>query len=99
MMTIETFHRSLADPAPPAELDLALQALWWASKGDWDRAHGCAQRREGDPACDWVHAYLHRVEGDLANAGYWYRRARQPAATIPLQDEWSAIAARLLSRD
>jgi hypothetical protein len=77
--------------------NLALQALWWAGKGDWERAHQCAQQQEGDPACDWVHAYLHRVEGDLGNAGYWYRRAGKPAATGPLAAEWDAIAATLLA--
>jgi hypothetical protein len=95
-MTAEAFRRTLSDPAAPGGLGLALQALWWAGKGDWDRAHGCAQHGEGDPACDWVHAYLHRAEGDLANAGYWYRHAGQPVATGPLQDEWDAIAAALL---
>lgn len=99
MMTLDAFRRSFSGAAPPAGLHLALQALWWAGKGDWDRAHGCAQQREGDPACDWVHAYLHRVEGDRVNAGYWYRRAEQPVATMPLQEEWTAIATRLLLRN
>ena len=95
-MTVEAFRRTLPDPAPPGGLGLALQALWWAGKGDWGRAHGCAQQGEGDPACDWAHAYLHRAEGDLANASYWYRRAGRLVATGPLQDEWDAIAAALL---
>lgn len=97
MMTKEAFQHSLSDAAPPAELDLALQALWWAGKGDWNRAHGCAQQQEGDPRCDYVHAYLHREEGDLGNARYWYRRAGQDFPSVPLQEEWAAIAARLLS--
>jgi hypothetical protein len=97
MMTKEAFQHSLADAAPPAGLDLALQALWWAGKGDWSRAHGCAQQQEGNPRCDQVHAYLHREEGDLGNAGYWYRRAGQDFPTVSLQEEWAAIAARLLS--
>ena len=59
--------------APPASLHLALKALWWDAKGDWNKAHECAQGDEGDPSCDWVHAYLHRKEGDASNAGYWYR--------------------------
>lgn len=96
-MTFDDFNRSLSEAAPPAGLDIAQQALWWAGKDDWDRAHGCAQQREGDPRCDHVHAYLHRREGDLSNAGYWYRRARQPVATMPLRDEWAAIATRLLA--
>ena len=97
-MTIEAFQRSLSGTTPPQGIDLALQALWWAGRGDWNRAHQCAQQQEGDPGCDWVHAYLHRQEGDLSNAGYWYRRAGQKVATVPLQDEWVAISTRLLSR-
>ena len=95
-MTLDMFRQSLAADQPPAD-ELALQALWWAGKGDWDRAHGCAQQREGDPSCDWVHAYLHRVEGDLGNAGYWYRRAGKPVANGPLPAEWDTIAAALLA--
>ena len=98
MMTFETFRDSLAGAVPPEELDLALQALWWAGKGDWSQAHAAAQQQEGDPGCDWVHAYLHRQEGDLANARYWYRRARQPVAAVGLEAEWTTIAAGLLTR-
>ena len=101
MTTVEAFRRTLSDAGPPEGLGLALQALWWAGKGDWARAHGCAQQGEGDPACDWVHAHLHRAEGDLANAGYWYRRAgrRPPVATdAPLEGEWEAVVAALLLR-
>ncbi len=97
-MTLEEFRRSLPGTSPPGQPDLAVQALWWAGRGDWERAHGCAQQREGDPSCDWVHAYLHRQEGDLANAGYWYRRAGQTVPTMPLDEEWAAIATRLLAR-
>jgi len=81
-------------PEPPPD-DKALQALWWAERGDWDRAHECAQADEGGPA-DWVHAYLHRVEGDLGNAGYWYARAGKPPATGAFETEWGEIAAALL---
>ena len=98
MTTVEAFRRSLSDAGPPAESDPALQALWWAGKGDWEAAHDRVQRCEGDPDCDLVHAYLHRVEGDPANASYWYRRAGRRAATVPLQEEWADIAAYLLSR-
>ncbi len=99
MMIWEAFQRSLSDATPPDELDLALQALWWASKGEWDRAHGCAQQNGADSSCDHVHAYLHRLEGDLANARYWYGRAGQPFPTIPLHEEWEAIAMLLLSSE
>ncbi len=95
-MSIEAFQTSLSEASPPANADLAVQALWWAGRGDWDRAHGCVQQHEGDPACDLVHAYLHRQEGDLANAGYWYRRAGRAVPATPLQDEWIALATELL---
>ena len=94
---LDGFRRCLGDPTPPDALPLAVQALWWAGKHDWTRAHNCAQADEGDPACDWVHAHLHRVEGDMENAGYWYHRAGKPVATGPLEDEWAAIAMALLS--
>ena len=95
-MKLPDFESSLSMAAPPAELSLALQALWWDAKGDWKSAHECAQADEGNPDCDWVHAYLHRKEGDAANAGYWYRRVSKPAATNALADEWRAIATALI---
>lgn len=96
-MEIKAFQDSLSQPDPPPGLNLALQALWWDRKGDWDRAHECAQADEGDPNAAWVHAYLHRKEGDPANAAYWYRRAGQPIAGGALDGEWAAIAASLLA--
>ena len=96
-MDLQGFKASLAQPGPPAGTDGALDALWWDASGDWDKAHQCAQAQD-DAAGAWVHAYLHRREGDQSNAGYWYRRAGQPAATGPLDTEWQAIAAALLAR-
>lgn len=78
----------------PAGLDPARTGLWWAARGGWDQAHEAVQATPG-AASDWVHAYLHRVEGDLENAAYWYRRAGRPVATGPLDAEWDAIAAVL----
>jgi hypothetical protein len=72
-----------------------LAALWWAGKGDWNKAHEIAQDDNGADAA-WVHAYLHRVEGDLGNAGYWYRQAGQPVTTGSLETEWERIATALL---
>jgi hypothetical protein len=95
-MTLEQFRASLDAAAPPAGLDPALRALWWAGRDDWARAHGCAQEREGEARCDWVHAHLHRLEGDAANAGYWYRRAGRPVASGAAAAEWTAIATELL---
>jgi hypothetical protein len=96
MTTIDAFESSLSQPVPPETLDLALQALWWAGKGDWDRAHACVQKAEGTPRCDHAHAFLHCQEGDLDNALYWYRRAGQPVPTESLAAEWRAITVRLL---
>ena len=78
----------------PAGLDIARTALWHAAHDDWDRAHEAAQSGT-DQAADWVHAYLHRVEGDLDNARYWYARAGKPAYHGPLEAEWDAIATQL----
>ena len=96
-MTLDEFRSSLKATAPPAELPPVLQALWHDGRGDWNAAHEVAQDVP-DPDGAWVHAYLHRKEGDLSNAAYWYRRARRPAAEGKLQDEWEAIVRAFLSR-
>ncbi|MBR0752667.1 hypothetical protein JQ604_10770 [Bradyrhizobium jicamae] len=89
------FRASLAEAAPDTTLSPQLRALWWAAKGDWDQAHKIVQD-EDDANSAWVHAYLHRVEGDLGNAGYWYRRAGQPVAKDTLEAEWERIVSALL---
>ena len=94
-MKFSEFELSLDKNAPPSSLHLALQALWWDAKGDWNKAHECAQADEGDPSCDWVHAYLHRKEGDASNARYWYGQAGKPGAATALAEEWYAIAKAL----
>ena len=94
-MTPAAFNASLAKAAPPAGLSPALTALWWAGKGAWDKAHDIVMSGEGAD-CAWVHAYLHRVEGDRDNARYWYRQARREPASGDLAVEWTAIAAALL---
>jgi len=96
-MTLAEFKASLQQPNPPADLSRALLALWQAGKGDWHASHDTTQA-PGDPDVDWVHAYLHREEGDLSNAGYWYRRAGRPQTTQPLPEEWDAIATTLLQQ-
>ena len=93
-MEVGAFRATLAEVAPPAELGLAAQALWWDARGDWKKAHECAQAQD-DASGAAVHAYLHRVEGDLANAGYWYRRAGRPARTDALAAEWQALVTEL----
>ena len=89
------FKASLSAAAPAPELDAPLAALWWAAKGQWDEAHRIVQDKETADAA-WVHAYLHRVEGDLGNAAYWYRRAQKPVASDSLEAEWERIASALL---
>jgi hypothetical protein len=96
-MTFDAFRDSLRAKAPPDDLDAPLRAMWYAANGDWSAGHRLAQAENGAAAA-WVHAYLHRVEGDLANAGYWYRRAGQPVCTQALPDEWTAIVRALLAR-
>lgn len=93
-MTTDEFHAALSTAMPPG-LSPALQALWYDGKGDWAAAHRTVQDAD-DRAAAWVHAYLHRKEGDTANAGYWYRRAGQPAALGTLEEEWTALVRRLL---
>ena len=93
-MTVDEFKRTLTAPTPPA-LPTLLLALWHDARGDWEKAHTLAQDVD-DPSGAWVHAYLHRKEGDLGNAGYWNRRANQPIATDSLDAEWTRIAAVLL---
>lgn len=95
-MTLAEFRATLADATPPRGVARPLEALWHAARGQWDAAHKLAQMDEGEADHDWVHAYLHRVEGDLGNAGYWYRRAKKPAATGSLDEEWARIAEALL---
>ena len=81
---------TLGNAKPADGLARPLAALWWAAKGDWDAAHKIVMNEETKDAA-WVHAYLHRVEGDLSNAGYWYRRAHKPAANDTLDAEWQRI--------
>jgi len=73
-----------------------LEALWFARKGDWERAHAIVQEHENETSSALVHAHLHRVEGDLSNAGYWYRRAGHRPADVTLDEEWKALAERFL---
>lgn len=94
-MNLSEFQNSLQSEEPPSGLSLALNGLWWDAKGDWTKAHEAAQNDEG-AECAWVHAYLHRKEGDLPNAGYWYRRAGKPHSRASLDQEWGEIARSLL---
>jgi hypothetical protein len=96
-MTLTDFKATLSAPVPPTGLSAVLTAMWHDGRGDWDAAHRVAQDIDG-PDGAWIHAYLHRKEGDEANAGYWYRRAGKPIASTSLDAEWDAIATTLLAR-
>jgi hypothetical protein len=82
-------------PEPPKGASGPLTALWHVAKGEWDKAHALVQD-DASAAAAWVHAHLHRVEGDEANAGYWYGRAGKPHAKSSLEDEWERIADKFL---
>lgn len=94
-MTRETFESSISAQEPPVGLTPLLTALWYDAKGNWEQAHNIAQDVHTDSG-SWMHAYLHRKEGDLGNAAYWYRRAGLPVPTISLKQEWRQIAEALL---
>jgi len=94
-MTLSEFKKSVQQSVPPGNLSILLQALWFDAKGNWDTAHQLAQEDETSEG-SWIHAYLHRKEGDLGNAGYWYHRAKQPVCNKSLSEEWEEIAAVLL---
>jgi hypothetical protein len=95
-MTLAEFKRSVAKARPPAGLAPALVGLWWGAKGDWERAHAAIMDETGKD-CAWVHAYLHRLEGDLGNARYWYAQAGKVAPAGRLPAEWDSIAGALLA--
>ena len=96
-MTFDAFLISTKEARPPDGLSQGLRALWQDAKGSWEAAHETAQAGEGGEA-DWVHAYLHRKEGDTGNAAYWYRRAGKPFSKESLDEEWRAITAALLPK-
>ncbi len=95
-MKFDDYLASLEKKRPGPGWSNALQALWHEARNDWHKAHELVQ--DNSPASCWVHAYLHRKEGDLSNARYWYDRAGQPEYEGDFSDEWNAIAERLVNR-
>ncbi len=94
-MTFQDFKSTLHQTSPPSEISPLLKALWFDARGEWDKAHDVAQEvntTEGS----WIHAYLHRKEGDLGNAAYWYHKAKQPVCNKTLSEEWEEIVIALL---
>ena len=95
-MTLPEFEASLSIDTPPDGMDKALLALWQDIKGNWNAAHKIAQST-GDSHGDWVHAYLHRKEGDISNAKYWYSRADRKVSTMSFEDERKQIVEQILA--
>ncbi len=89
-MSLPAFIASLSNPLPPEKASLPVQALWHDAKGDWQQAHRLIDQLDDPIACH-VHAYLHRKEGDAANALYWYHRAGKTPYAGSLQKEWEAL--------
>jgi len=83
---------------PPADLQPCLRALWLGRRGDWEASHDLVNDID-TPLGSWIHAWLHRVEGDLSNAGYWYRLAERPAVTGDLEAEWDELAEAALAAE
>jgi len=96
-MDLDAFRATLEQPSPPTGLTPCLRALWLDARGDWDGAHALVQELDG-PEPAWIHAYLHRKEGDHDNAAYWYERAERTLAVGSFQAEWRVIAEALLEQ-
>lgn len=94
-MTYDEFLLTIENDELPSDQPLYIQALWWDAKGDWDKAHSLIDSLDDKNSCR-VHAYLHRKEGDISNADYWYNRAQAKRPAVDLQEEWKSIAMELL---
>ena len=97
-LNYEEFGKSLELAQPPALWPESLQALWWAAKGNWENAHEIAQDIPSKTG-SWIHAYLHRVEGDRWNAGYWYDRANKPFSKHSAVEELEQIISSVLKNE
>ncbi len=96
-MNLESFKLSLSAAQPPEAISVLLKSLWLDAKGDWHAAHHLVDELE-EPKAYWVHAYLHRKEGDLSNANYWYRKAGKSMPDFSLEKEWDKIVSVLLQQ-
>ena len=94
-MTFEQFQQSLSQTSPPSSISKHLESLWYDGKGDWEQSHNIIQDIN-DSNASWIHAYLHRKEGDIWNADYWYQRSGKKRPNISLMEEWEAIVKTLL---
>ena len=96
MMNFEDFVQSLTKEQPPVTLSVYMQSLWWEGKGDWEKSHQLIQDLP-DKKAAWIHAYLHRKEGDIWNADSWYNRAGKKRPACSLQEEWALLAEEMLT--
>ena len=96
-MTFQDFNNSLSGSQPPPSISSYLEALWYDAKEDWEKAHTLIQD-VNDSTAAWIHAYLHRKEGDIGNADYWYNRAAKKRPSLSLQQEWETIVKELVAR-
>ena len=96
-MTFSQFKESLASHYPPAHASVYLQSLWFEYNGNWNKAHELIQDLT-DKKAAWIHAYLHRKEGDIWNADYWYNKAGKERPPISLENEWEEMAAVLVEQ-
>ncbi len=94
-MDFNTFKSTLGDASPPENIERELVALWWDARGHWHKAHQTVHSLS-NPSAAWVHAYLHRKEGNLTNASFWYASAARRMPDLPLEEEWEDIAKKLL---
>jgi len=94
-MDLNRFKETLAATEAPAQASVYLQALWYDAKGAWEKAHELIQDLPDENAA-WIHAYLHRKEGDVWNADYWYRKAGRKRPALSLQEEWAQLTAAFL---
>lgn len=94
-MDIVSFVASLKSQFPPIDISVYLLALWYDGKGEWDKSHTTIQDVDTNNAA-WIHAYLHRKEGDIFNADYWYRKAGKARPAISLQDEWQTLVESMI---
>ena len=95
MKTLTEFKESLNLEQPISGLSAQLKSLWYDGKGDWHQAHAQVDHLT-DKESAWIHAYLHRKEGDIWNADYWYKKAKQVRPNLSLEEEWEQLVLQLL---
>ena len=96
-MTPEGFKSSLKNNKPPENINQLLKSLWYDAKGDWNKAHETAQEITSKDGA-LIHAYLHRKEGDLSNASYWYSRAGKKLPSNSLEEEWEELLVEFINK-